>query len=75
VAITASPIRVEAVNLVAAMVLAKGAVLSGVVPRAADLARVKAAEAKVGRADKVVKAEMGRTAVKVAKFIMDSPLL
>ena len=71
-AITASPIRVEVVNLVVAVALAKGAVLSGVVPRVADLARVKAAEVKVGRA---VKAEMVRTAVKVAKFTMDSPLL
>ena len=72
VAITASPIRVGAVNLVVAVVLARGAVLSGVVPRAADLARVKAAEAKVVRA---AKAEVVRTAAKVAKFTMGSPLL
>ena len=70
VAITASPIRVEAVNLVV-VAPAKGAVPSGVVPRAADLARVKAAGAKA----KVAKAEMVRTAAKAAKFTTGSPLL
>ena len=75
VVITVSPIRVEAVNPVVVAVLVKGAVLSGVVPRAVDLVKVKAAEAKVGRADRVVRAETVKTAVKAAKFTMVSPLL
>ena len=58
-----------------AVVLAKGADLSAVVPRAVDLVRVKAAGAKVDRADRVAKAEMVRTAVKAAKFTMGSLLL
>ena len=55
-------------------VLPKGADLSEVVPKAVDQVKVKAAvaKAKVGRADKVVKA---KTAVKAGKFIMGSPLL
>ena len=61
----------------AEVVLVKDAVLSGVELRVVDLARAKAAEvkAKVGRADKVAKAEMVKTAAKPAKSTTDSLLL
>ena len=72
VVITASPIRVEVVSL--AVVLVKGAVLSAVVPKAVDLARVRVVEAKV-KVGRAAKAEMVKAVVKAAKFIMGSLLL
>ena len=58
----------------AAVVLAKGADLFGVVLKVADLDRVvKAVE--VGKADRVVKAVRAKTAVKAAKFTTGSLLL
>ena len=72
VVITASPIKVEVVSL--AVVLVKGAVLSAVVPREVDLVRVRVVEAKV-KVGRSAKAEMVKTVVKAAKFIMGSLLL
>ena len=73
VVITASPIRVEAVNQAAGVVPVKGAVLSEVAPKAVDLARAKAVKVVVvgraGRTDRVAKAKI---AVKAAKFTMAS---
>ena len=58
----------------AAVVLAKGADLSVVALKVADLGRVvKAVEA--GKADRVVKVVRAKTAVKVAKFTTGSLLL
>ena len=71
--ITASPIRVEAVNQAAGVVPVKGAVLSEVAPKAVDLARAKAVEVvKVVKVDRAARAEMVKTAVKAAKFTMAS---
>ena len=58
------------------MVLAKGAVLSGVVLKVADLVRAKVVEVdKAARVVKVDRAEMDRAEAKAAKYIMDSRLL
>ena len=67
-------IRVEVVNLLVAVALAKDADLSVVVPRAADLARVAKA-VEVVRADRVVKVVRVKTAAKAAKFTMGNLLL
>ena len=68
--ITGSPIRVGAVNRAVAVVLVKGAALSGVAPKAVDLARV--VRVKVDKADRE---ETAKTAIKAKKFTMISPLL